>query len=122
MHLCIRPRSLAPSLSLPFSVHGCRCGTHDPAARTTRRVRNPFPTLVMAGIVNSIASELDAVVATRYKESGPSNAARGTYRDVNEVERERRMRRCVSVKRTRSSAQRELPRARSGAHKDPMSK
>lgn len=37
------------------------------AARTARRVRpfvrNPFPTLVMAGIVNSIASELDAVGA-----------------------------------------------------------
>lgn len=51
-----------------LSMHGCRCGTHSPASVIF------FPTLVMAGIVNSIASELDAVGAPR-KRSGPSNAA-----------------------------------------------
>lgn len=51
-----------------LSMHGCRCGTHSPASVIF------FPTLVMAGIVNSIASELDAVSALR-KRSGPSNAA-----------------------------------------------
>lgn len=45
----------------------------------------PFPTLVMAGIVNSIASELDAVGAPRKRPGVRSNAAQGTY--LNACER-----------------------------------
>lgn len=56
MHLCIRPRSLYAGMQMRHAQPGSA-------------VRNPFPTLVMAGIVNSIASELDAVGASRKSRS-----------------------------------------------------
>lgn len=57
MHLCIRPRSV-----LRMDADAARTA---PAAT----VRNLFPTLVMDGIVNSIASELDSVGASRKSRS-----------------------------------------------------
>lgn len=60
MHLCI-----LSVVSLCMDADAARTARSSVRPSVRPFVRNPFPTLVMAGIVNSIASELDAVGAPR---------------------------------------------------------